>query len=70
MVIPKKTLKVWADMKEQGDLSALAKEIGKSEQTIYNILKNGKGRAEYVEKINAFYKERKRKVSVSIDDNN
>lgn len=70
MIIPKKTLKVWADLKEYGDVAALAKAIGKSEPTVWKILKEGKAKAEYVEKINAFYKERQKKVSVPFDDNN
>ena len=70
MIIPKRTLKVWAGLKEYGDVAAIAKEIGKSEPTVWKIFKDGKAKAEYVEKINAFYKERQKKVAGSFDDDN
>lgn len=71
MKIPNKTLKKWQDLKQEGDIALLAKEIGKSEPVVYAIFKTGEAsKVEYVEKINEFYKKRSRQVkkAVSIDE--
>lgn len=73
MIIPNKTLKIWEDLKEEGDIAELAKETGKSEGTIYRIFRDGIATVEDAERINAFYKNRKKRISkikIEEDDNN
>lgn len=71
MKIPNKTLKKWSELKEEGDIAHLAKEIGKSEPTVYKILSSGVAKVEDAEKINEFYKRRKKKAaSIVIEDDN
>lgn len=71
MKIPNKTLKVWVSLKEHGDIIALAGLTGKSEATIYKLFRTGEGKAEVVEKINAFYKNRTlQSAPIETDDNN
>lgn len=58
MKIPNKTLKAWDSLKEHGDMRKLAELTGKSEATIYKLFRTGSGKAEVVEAINGFYKNR------------
>jgi hypothetical protein len=69
MVIPKKTLKNWSDLKQEGDIGELAKLINRSEPTVYKIFRDGVARVEDAEKINAFYKARKKRIaSIKMED--
>jgi hypothetical protein len=71
MKIPSKTLKRWLELKEEGDIALLATLIGKSEATVYKILSSGETKVEHAEKINDFYKERKKRTeSIKIEDEN
>lgn len=62
MKIPNKTLKKWNELKQRGDMDALATMIGKSDQTVYAIFRNGEAMVEDAEKINEFFKERERRA--------
>lgn len=71
MTIPNQTLKKWIALKEDGDIALIAKEINKSEPTVYNIFSSGKASVNDATKINAFFKRRKKQVdAITIDDNN
>lgn len=69
MNIPSKTLKKWASLREEGDISLLAKETGKAESTIHQILRTGVAHVRDAQIINDFFKKRKKAVeSVKIED--
>lgn len=68
MKIPNKTLKKWLELKEEGDIALLAEKIGKSEPTVYSILRSREAKVEDVEKINEFFKDRQKRVNAILTE--
>lgn len=63
MKIPNKTLQNWKNLKEEGDIEALANLTGKAQSTVHQILRDGIAKVAVAEKIAAFYKSRKRRIA-------
>lgn len=71
MIIPNDTLKKWKALQEEGDISLIAKELGKAEPTVYGIFKSGRAHVRDAQLINDFFKRRKKEIaSVKIEDDN
>jgi len=69
MIIPNETLKKWVSLKEEGDIARIAKELGKSEPTVYKIFSSGEAHVRDAKIINEFFKKRKKEIAaIKIED--
>jgi hypothetical protein len=62
MRIPKETLEDYENLKEEGDIELLSKELNKSKPTVYNILSGGKVKLADALIVNEFFKKRKKQA--------
>lgn len=69
MEIPNEIIKKWKELKEEGDIAALAKKLGKAESTVHQIFRTGIAHVRDAAIINSFYKERKKQIkSIKLED--
>lgn len=59
MIIPKKILKEWSELRERGDVKALKEYTGGSHALVGRALNYGKCTEDLFKKISSFYRDRK-----------
>jgi hypothetical protein len=70
MQVDQKILESWLELKESGDVKAIAKLLSVTTVRASQIINSGNGSLTQISCVQKFYKNRKKEVSKINDDNN